>query len=112
MKHREDDLPKLIRDGIPEQAAANGDVLNVRPANDRQELLAFALKKLVEEAEEATAAPGVELAKALADVYEVLATVEEAAGLSEADIRSARDSKRRDYGGFDRQLILLSKDKA
>ncbi|MFJ8208152.1 hypothetical protein [Streptomyces sp. NPDC096033] len=97
---------KLIRDRIPEIAAARGDQLaihTVTPA-EAAELL---VEKLAEEAAEVASADGPgELLEELADVLEVVHALGDMCGWTPADIEAARVRKRAERGGFDWRLVL------
>lgn len=91
---------KLIRDGLPAMMRAQGlDVFEHRLADGpyRQELR----RKLLEEAQEAAAAPAEDLAEELADVLEVVYALSAAEGLDMAQIEAKRIAKRTERGGFE-----------
>ncbi len=100
---------KLIRDGIPALARADGRALETRPAHDH-ELDRLLGLKLVEEAQEALDAildgrkSG--LLEELADLQTVLDAVAARKGLTRAQIDEVVRAKRKERGGFDARLVL------
>lgn len=97
-----DDLPKLVRDRIPEIIRADGEEPVVEAAGD--ELDRFLADKLVEEAEEFAASRDPE---ELADVLEVLDRLREE---FDADVDRLREEKRAERGGFDDGIVLRDTD--
>ncbi|MCX5176757.1 nucleoside triphosphate pyrophosphohydrolase [Streptomyces virginiae] len=101
---------KLIRDRIPEIAAARGQQLTVHTAGTN-EMVALLLDKLDEEALEVSeAASNDELLNELADVLEVLHAITRLNGWTLDDLEQARLKKHTERGGFDRQLVLTTPD--
>ncbi|MFJ3839428.1 MazG nucleotide pyrophosphohydrolase domain-containing protein [Streptomyces sp. NPDC090054] len=101
---------KLVRDRIPEIAAANGQQLEIHTASlsEAAELL---VEKLAEEAAEvAVAGTREDLLDELADVLEVVHSLADAAGWSPEDVEAARVGKRAARGGFDWRLVLTTSD--
>lgn len=101
---------KLIRDRIPEIAAARGHGLAIHTAAPAEaaELL---LEKLHEEVDEVAGADEPrELLDELADVLEVVHTLGAMTGWTPDDIEAARLRKREVRGGFDRRIILTLPD--
>lgn len=97
---------KLIRDRIPEIAAARGQQLQVHTAGTN-EMVSLLLDKLDEEALEVSeAASDEELLDELADVLEVVHALTRLNGWTLDDLEAARIRKHRERGGFDRQLVL------
>ena len=95
---------KLVRDRIPELAAANGppgDFHQADPAEYSQRLRA----KLLEEAGEAATASPAGLAEELGDVLQVLYALAADAGLAAAEIEAARARKARTHGTYTRRII-------
>jgi predicted house-cleaning noncanonical NTP pyrophosphatase (MazG superfamily) len=96
---------KLVRDRIPEIIQCNGHraVTRVLDSDEyRQQLLA----KLVEEAQEAQAAPAVELPSESADVFETLQALTTAAGLTWDQLTAIAADKRSRRGGFRNRIYL------
>jgi predicted house-cleaning noncanonical NTP pyrophosphatase (MazG superfamily) len=105
------DYHKLVRDGIPRIIEA-GDGRPVTRVLDQAEYLAALRAKLVEEAEEAQAAPDGRLRSELADVLEVLRALATARGMSWEDIVAEAARKRTERGGFDQRIFLEYVDQA
>jgi superfamily II DNA or RNA helicase/HKD family nuclease/predicted house-cleaning noncanonical NTP pyrophosphatase (MazG superfamily) len=102
---------KLIRDGIPALARADGRSIDTRTAHDH-ELDRLLGLKLVEEAHEALDAivdgRRTGLLEELADLQTVIDAVAARKGLSRAQIDAAVLAKRAKRGGFEAGLILRS----
>jgi predicted house-cleaning noncanonical NTP pyrophosphatase (MazG superfamily) len=97
---------KLVRDCIPDIIDAEGRRCATEIMDDaeyRQALLA----KLVEEAREAAEAEPGELAKELADLYEVIDAVMMAFGLDKDAILATQQKRRGERGGFEGRIRLL-----
>jgi predicted house-cleaning noncanonical NTP pyrophosphatase (MazG superfamily) len=96
---------KLLRDRIPDlirQAGGTCEVEMLSPEDYRQALR----RKLVEEAQEAAAAPPADLVAELADLAEVLDALLVAAGIAPATLRAVQEQRRLERGGFTRRLRL------
>jgi predicted house-cleaning noncanonical NTP pyrophosphatase (MazG superfamily) len=97
---------KLIRDRIPEIAAARGQQLTVHVAGTN-EMTGLLYEKLDEEALEVSeVASDEELLEELADVLEVLHALTRFHGWTLDDLEAARIRKHQERGGFDRRLVL------
>jgi predicted house-cleaning noncanonical NTP pyrophosphatase (MazG superfamily) len=95
---------KLVRDRIPELAAANGLPGSFEQATDAE--FARCLRtKLLEEAQEAATASPAELAEELGDVLQVLYALATDAGYSAAEIECARARKARTHGTYTRRIL-------
>jgi predicted house-cleaning noncanonical NTP pyrophosphatase (MazG superfamily) len=95
---------KLVRDRIPELAAANGHPSTFEQASEAE----FALllrAKLLEEAQEAATASTAALVEELGDVLQVLYALAELAGCAAAEIECARVRKARTHGAYTRRLL-------
>lgn len=96
---------KLVRDHIPELAAANGQPASFHQANPvefRRRLRA----KLLEEAHEAAAATSpAGLLEELGDVLQVLYALASDAGYAAAEVECARARKARTHGSYTRRLV-------
>jgi predicted house-cleaning noncanonical NTP pyrophosphatase (MazG superfamily) len=95
---------KLVRDRIPELAAAAGQPGGFHESSPAE----FALwlrAKLLEEAGEAASASPAELAEELGDVLLVLYALAAAAGLAAAEIECARARKARTHGAYTHRII-------
>ncbi|WP_405941584.1 hypothetical protein [Streptomyces sp. NBC_00207] len=101
---------KLIRDRIPEIAAARGQHLDTRVA-DTAEAAELLVAKLEEEALEVAEADNRDdLLTELADVLEALYALTQICGWTLDDLEAARIRKHAERGGFDRQLVLTTAD--
>jgi predicted house-cleaning noncanonical NTP pyrophosphatase (MazG superfamily) len=97
---------KLVRDGVPDIIRRNGRTC----ATERLSTEAFqqALRaKLLEEAREAAEAGPDDLARELADVYEVLDALMVVYGLSREQVLALQEQRRTERGAFAEQLRLL-----
>lgn len=96
---------KLIRDYIPEIAAAKGQKVTVRTA-EPTEMPALLLAKLAEEYYEVLAAEPDELLDELADLIEVAYVLARVHGHDASALETAQLVKRHRRGGFDRRLVM------
>jgi predicted house-cleaning noncanonical NTP pyrophosphatase (MazG superfamily) len=95
---------KLVRDRIPELAAANGQPAGWHQADPEE--FAFRLRaKLLEEAQEAVTASPAELVEELGDVLQVLYALAAEAGLAAAEVECARARKARTHGTYTRRIL-------
>src|SRR6266508_1142129 len=96
---------KLVRDRVPELAAANGQPASFHLA-DPDEFARRLRDKLVEEAHEAAAAtdPG-GLLEELGDVLQILYALASQAGYSPAEVECARARKASTHGAYTSRLI-------
>jgi predicted house-cleaning noncanonical NTP pyrophosphatase (MazG superfamily) len=95
---------KLVRDRIPELAAAAGQPGGFHEASPAE----FALwlrAKLLEEAYEAATASPTSLAEELGDVLQILYALAELAGLAAAEIECARARKARTHGAYTHRIL-------
>ena len=107
----ENEYPKLVRDLIP-QIIKNEDDRDVpvRVLND-EEFEKYLRQKVVEEATELKHADSDHnLAEEVADVRELLDTIQKLKGITEEQIKAVQDQKRAKRGGFDKRLLMLSND--
>jgi predicted house-cleaning noncanonical NTP pyrophosphatase (MazG superfamily) len=96
---------KLVRDRIPELAAANGHPGTYHQA-DPAEYGRLLRDKLLEEAAESANATGpAALLEELGDVLQVLYALASQAGYSPAEIECARARKARIRGAFTRRVV-------
>ena len=95
---------KLVRDRIPELAAANGQPGTFQQAS-KAEYGRWLRDKLLEEAQEAATASPADLAEELGDVLQVLYALASQAGLEPAAIECARVRKARTRGAFTRRVV-------
>jgi predicted house-cleaning noncanonical NTP pyrophosphatase (MazG superfamily) len=96
---------KLVRDRIPELAAANGHRGTVHQAATEAEYALLLRAKPLEEAQEAATAAPAALVEELGDVLQVLYALANQAGYSAADIECARVRKARTQGTYTRRLL-------
>jgi predicted house-cleaning noncanonical NTP pyrophosphatase (MazG superfamily) len=95
---------KLVRDRIPELAAANGHPGTFQQATEA-EFAGWLRIKLLEEAQEAATATPATLAEELGDVLQVLYALAGTAGLTAAEIEYARARKARTHGAYTRRVL-------
>jgi predicted house-cleaning noncanonical NTP pyrophosphatase (MazG superfamily) len=95
---------KLVRDRIPELAAANGHPGTFHQATEA-EYGRRLRAKLLEEAHEAATASPASLAEELGDVLQVLYALAADAGYAAAEIEAARARKARTHGTYTRRII-------
>jgi predicted house-cleaning noncanonical NTP pyrophosphatase (MazG superfamily) len=96
---------KLVRDHIPELAAANGQADAFYQVATEVEFALLLRAKLLEEAQEAATAAPAALVEELGDVLQVLYALAELAGCAAAEIECARARKARTHGAYTRRLI-------
>jgi predicted house-cleaning noncanonical NTP pyrophosphatase (MazG superfamily) len=97
---------KLVRDRIPELAAATGQPGTFHQAATEAEFALWLRAKLLEEAQEAaTATTRVGLMEELGDVLQVLYALAELAGVAAAEIECARVRKGRTHGSYTRRQL-------
>ena len=97
---------KLIRDRIPELMDEAGVLYEVEVA-DEAAYVAALRAKLVEEAREAAEADDPDdLAKEVADLYEVASALLAATGVEAATVEALRLRRHEERGGFERRRIL------
>jgi predicted house-cleaning noncanonical NTP pyrophosphatase (MazG superfamily) len=95
---------KLVRDRIPELAAANGQPGTFQQATEA-EFVRWLRAKLLEEAREAATASPAVLVEELGDVLQVLYALAELAGYAAAEIECARARKARTHGTYTHRLL-------
>lgn len=98
-------LPKLVRDKIPEIIRESGNDYVAHADTDPLVLTGWLSKKLVEELEEFRAEDANKLEEA-GDMLEVCLALWSNSGLSFEDIIEAAEKKRREKGGFHDGIIL------
>ncbi len=96
------ELPKLVRDMIPEIIRENGDEAEIKKV-EGQELEKFMRKKILEEAEEFSEDGEPE---ELADLLEVIDSYIEKEGLERTELEELREEKRSERGGFSEGFVL------
>ena len=102
MKMKKKELPKLVRDKIPDLIATSGKKCSYRVANS-EEYLEFLVEKMKEEAEEFMHDPTVEEA---ADMYEVFREMLLYAELSMRDVEFRAYAKHTQAGKYENRIIL------
>jgi predicted house-cleaning noncanonical NTP pyrophosphatase (MazG superfamily) len=96
---------KLVRDHIPELAAATGQPASFHQA-DPAEFSRRLRAKLLEEAYEAAAATSpAGLLEELGDVLQILYALASDAGYAAAEVECARARKARTHGSYTRRLV-------
>jgi predicted house-cleaning noncanonical NTP pyrophosphatase (MazG superfamily) len=96
---------KLVRDRIPELAAAHGQPGSFHQAATDAEYALLLRAKLLEEAQEVATASPAGLVEELGDVLQVLYGLAELAGCAAAAIECARVRKARTHGTYTRRLL-------
>lgn len=105
----ENEYPKLVRDKIPQLIERDGNVALTHVA-EFKEYTRYLLAKLIEEATELKEAGSIDHQKEeLADVREVLSSIQSALDISEKEILEIQISKAKERGGFTGRVILDSK---
>lgn len=100
---------KLVRDKIPEIIKKNGETPRIRIAQ-RHEILRFLQDKLLEEANEVSREYLIDkIPEELADCLEVIHEFQKRLGISLKRIEKIRKKKRRNRGGFTKNIILEMK---
>ncbi|MFB6265592.1 MAG: NUDIX domain-containing protein [Candidatus Nanohaloarchaea archaeon] len=96
------DLPKLVRDRIPEIIRGNGEE-PVTEVVEGGELEDFLAEKLVEEAVEYVESRETE---EIADVLEVVDRILDVEEVEEKEVERVREEKKEERGGFDDNIVL------
>ena len=96
---------KLVRDRIPAIIAESGRQCRTTVLTEPA-FRAALLAKLVEEAQEAQAAPPEDLLTELADVLEVFDTILGTHGLTLAQVQAIQQQRHQTRGGFESRLQL------
>lgn len=104
----ESQYPKLVRDKIPDIIKEHdGYDVEVRRLND-EEFEEYLRKKVIEEATELLRAEtDNNFTEEIADVRELLDTLERLKGISPRQMKKIQDEKRAKRGGFDKRLLML-----
>ena len=98
---------KLVRDKIPDIIDVDGDERNIRRFKDRDELLGFVRKKILEEAKEVTEAlTKDDIAEELGDLLEIIEKYGDLQGITLIDMLKAAESKAERVGAFEEGYIL------
>jgi predicted house-cleaning noncanonical NTP pyrophosphatase (MazG superfamily) len=96
---------KLVRDRIPELAAANGQPGIFYQKATEAEFARCLRAKLLEEAQEAATASPNRLIEELGDVLQVLYALATDAGYAAAEVECARVRKARTHGTYTRRIL-------
>ena len=103
---KDQELPKLVRDKIPEIIEENDEEAEIREV-EGPELERFIREKVLEEAEEFVEDRELE---ELADLLEVIDAYIENEGLDREKLENLREEKNRDRGGFSEGFVLEDVD--
>ena len=101
-------MGKLIRDRVPEIVREKGHHIEVRQLTAPEYAAALREKLLEEASEAATAHDRAALVEELADLAEVVCTLAQHEGITEAEIRSQMAAKNRSHGNFDGRMYSTS----
>ena len=96
---------KLVRDKIPSIIREDGKQPKTRFIESDDELCNLLAKKLVEESQEYLENKQIE---ELADMLEIIYTILKIADISQSELEKIRLSKRKERGGFEDRIFLLS----
>lgn len=94
---------KLVRDRIPEIIEEDGKTCKTRVAN-RVEKIGYLFDKIGEEVEELRSSLS---AEEMADLLEVVYSLEEEIGLDKNEVEAIRIEKKKKRGGFAKGIVLL-----
>ncbi len=97
---------KLIRDRIPDIIQAAGQEYAIETMTEEEFHQALRVK-LVEEAQEASAAASTELLAELADLFEVMDSLMVAYGIDRDAVLTEQKRRQIERGGFSRRIRLL-----
>jgi len=98
---------KLIRDKIPDLIEADGETRNIRRFEDKDELLGFVRKKILEEALEVTEAVSRDdITEELGDLLEIIEKYGELHSITLIDMLKAAEAKAERAGFFEEGFIL------
>ncbi len=97
---------KLVRDRIPEIIEGEGKKTNMRIA-DQEEYFRLLKDKLVEEVDEFLDSDS---PQELPDILEVVIALGSTYGLSFNDLSEMAGKKRKERGGFEDRIVLISVD--
>lgn len=101
----ENDLPKLVRDNIPEIIRKSGRKVKFRKCKNQEELLLLLGQKLIEESKEFVQNQRIE---ELADILEIIHSVIDLFGISIDKLYEIRMNKKQINGGYEEGIILIS----
>lgn len=98
---------KLVRDRIPEIIQRDGYHCEIEQMDEAAYIQALR-EKLIEEACEVATASESELSKEMADLVEVMVTLMKAYKISQQDVQSEQIKRRKERGGFEQRIRLLT----
>ncbi len=104
----EKELPKLVRDKIPEIIKKNeGQVPRTRILRKDAEMKKYLLKKVLEEAEELSRAKNKNhIAEEMADLLEIFDAILDMTKMDMETIRRIQKEKAKKRGGFKKRILL------
>jgi predicted house-cleaning noncanonical NTP pyrophosphatase (MazG superfamily) len=105
------ELPKLIRDNIPEiTMESEGKTIICHTLNEK-DFLEYIFQKLTEEVKECQESKNEEdeLKKELADLYEGIDSILDLKNIDKAEILEIQTQKRLKNGGFKKRLLMTGK---
>lgn len=105
---QENEYPKLVRDLIPQIIKDNDGVDVPTQVLSDEDFEQWLRKKAVEEAfelQDADTDP--HLLEEIADLREILDTLQELKGFTPEQVKSVQDEKRQKRGGFGRRILML-----
>ena len=103
----ENKYPKLVRDKIPEMIERDGKTAAYHQEANKAKYLQYLFTKLIEEATELSEALTLDhQTEEIADVREVLISIQIALGVSEGTVEEVRSSKYEERGGFTGRIIV------
>lgn len=104
----EEELPKLIRDKIPDIIRKNDKIdPTIGVASTNEEFLEFLLKKVLEEAIELYIHRNI--VGDIADIEDLLEEIKKLEAITEEGVADAKLRKNSISGGFKERLLLISK---
>ncbi|MGC9780167.1 MAG: nucleoside triphosphate pyrophosphohydrolase [Candidatus Heimdallarchaeota archaeon] len=102
---QETNYNKLVRDKIPSIILADGRKPKTKKIESDEELKILLADKLIEESHEYLNNKKIE---ELADIMEIILTILKIENIDLSDFERMRLEKKRDRGGFDEQIYLIS----
>lgn len=104
----ENEYPKLVRDLIPKIIKDNDGVyVPVQVLSDEDFELRLKKKAVEEACELVDADTDSHLLEEIADLREILDTLERLKGFTSEQVKAIQDEKRQKRGGFDEKLLML-----
>jgi predicted house-cleaning noncanonical NTP pyrophosphatase (MazG superfamily) len=110
LEKKNDEYPKLIRDGIPEIIEKDCGQKPEMRTLEEEEFKIYLLKKMTEEAAELQETKDREhLAEEMADILELIDEILAVNNLSLEEIRKIQKEKAEKRGGFKKRILMLKK---